>query len=231
MFLSSEDNKPPQLSFKLKKTGDVVTSTVEWRDVHLPVDMLLLTMESCDFLSCFSLLDQPFRSYNEDLGYVYFGRMGEASDKAKLWVALMTSSEGAATPRGSLVVVQIAFRVLRPKAVFSVGTCISLDSEKVRRGDVVISSKLTTAEGFKVPVSPRLGHLVKDAPYGWVPPLENPGESEVNIHPDGDILSLSLTLKRDYDDICMEYPGAVAIETEGKGMLLLKIRLVNTLSP
>ncbi|XP_044166081.1 uncharacterized protein LOC122950022 [Acropora millepora] len=214
----SDDSKPPQLSFKLKKTGDVVASSVKWRDVHLPVDILLLTVESCDFLSCFSLLDQPFRSYNEDLGYVYFGHVGEASDKAKLWVALMTSSEGAATPGGSLAVGQIAFRVLRPKAVFSVGTCISLDSEKVRRGDVVISSKLTTAEGFKVPVSPRLGHLVKDAPYGWVPPLENPSESEVNIHPNGDILSLSLTLMRHYDDICKEYPGAVAIETEGKGV-------------
>ena len=188
-------------------------------------------MERCDFLSCFSLLDQPFRSYNSDLGYVYFGRIGEASDKAKLWVALMTSSEGAATPRGSLAVGQIAFRVLRPKAVFSVGTCISLDSEKVRRGDVVISSKLTTAEGFRVPDSTRFVGLAKDAPYGWLPPLENPGELEVNIHPNGDILSLSLTEKRQYDDICKEYPGAVAIETEGKGILSLKIRLVNTLSP
>ena len=175
------------------------------------------------------MLDQPLRSYHEDLGYVYFGRMGKASDEGRLWIALMTSSK--AVPGGSLAVGQIAFRVLRPKAVFSVGTCISLDSEKVRMGDVVISSKLTTAEGFKVPVSPRLGQLVKDAPYGWVPPLENPGESEVNIHPDGDILSLSLTLKRHYDDICKEYPRAVAIETEGKGMLLLKIRLVNNLSP
>ena len=220
-FLSSGDNEPPKLSFKLKKTGDVVTSSVRWRDVHLPVDILLLTVESCDFLSCFSLLDQPFRSYKKDLGFVYFGRMGEGSDGEKLWVALMTSSEGAATPGGSLVVGQIACRVLRPKAVFSVGTCISLDSKKVRKGDVVISSKLTTAEGFKVPVGPRLGHLVKDAPYGWVPPLENPGESEVNIHPNGDILSLSVTLKRQYDDICKEYPGAVAIETESKGMLVV----------
>ena len=230
-FLSSEDKKPPQLSFKLKKVCDVVTSTKEWGDVHLPIDILLLTMESCDFLGCYSLLGQPFRSYKEELGYVYFGRMGEANDGEKLWVALMTSSEGAATPRGSLTVGQIAFRVLRPKAVFSVGTCISLDSEKVRRRDVVISSKLTTAEGFKVPVSPLLGCLVKDTPYGWAPPLENPDDSEVNIHPNSDILSLSLTLKRQYDDICKEYPGAVAIETEGKGMLSLKIRLVNGLSP
>ena len=153
--------------------------------------------------------------------------MGKASDEGKLWVALMTSSEGAATPGGSLAVGQIAFRVLRPKAVFSVGTCISLDSKKVRRGDVVISSNLTTAEGFKVPVSTRFGRLAKGAPYGWLPPLENPGELEVNVHPNGDILSLSLTEKRQYDDICKEYPGAVAIETEGKGMLSLKIRLVN----
>ena len=77
----------------------------------------------------------------------------------------------------------------------------------------------------KVPVSPFLGRLVQDAPYGWVPPLENPVESEFNIHPNGDILSLSLTLKRHYDDICKEYPGAVAIETEGKGILSLKITL------
>ncbi|XP_067017535.1 uncharacterized protein [Acropora muricata] len=216
--LFGNDKKPPQLSFKLKKVCDVVTSTKEWGDVHLPIDILLLTVESCDFLSCYSLLGEPFRSYKEELGYVYFGCMGEAGDGEKLWVALMTSSEGAATPGGSLAVGQIAFRVLRPKAVFSVGTCISLDSEKVRRGDVVISSKLTTAEGFKVPVSPLLGCLVKDTPYGWAPPLENPDESEVNIHPNSDILSLSLTLKRQYDDICKEYPGAVAIETEGKGV-------------
>ena len=204
-------------------------SSVVWRDVHLPVDILLLTVKICDFLSCFSLLDQPLKSYNEDLGYVYFGRMGEGSDGEKLWVALMTSSK--AVPGGSLTVGQIAFRVLRPKAVFSVGTCISLDSKKVRRGDVVISSNLTTAEGFKVPVSTRFGRLAKGAPYGWLPPLENPGELEVNVHPNGDILSLSLTEMRQYDDICKEYPGAVAIETDGKGMLSLKIRLFNTLSP
>ena len=154
---------------------------------------------------------------------MYFGHVGNTSDGEKLWVALLTSSK--AVPGGSLAVGQIAFRVLRPKAVFSVGTCISLDSENVRRGDVVISSKLTTAEGFKVPVSPFLGRLVQDAPYGWVPPLENPGESEFNIHPNVDILSLSLTLKRHYDDICKDYPGAVVVETEGKGILSLKITL------
>ena len=42
---------------------------------------------------------------------------------------------------------------------------------------------------------------------------------------DGDILSQSLREKCQYDDICEQYPGAVAIETEGKGMLSLKITL------
>ena len=221
-----QDNKPPQLSVKMKKARDViVASTTEWRDVHLPIDILLLTVDSCDFLNCYSLLGQPFRSYKEELGFVYFGRMGEASDERKLWVALMTLSVGGDNPGGSLTLGQIAFKVLTPKAVFSVGTCISLDPEKVRMGDVVISSKLTTAEGFRVPVSPRLGRLAKDAPYEWAPPLKNPGELEVKVHPNGDILSLSMTEKRQYDDICKEYPGAVAIETEGKGILSLKITL------
>ena len=220
-----QDNKPPKLSVKLKKACDVVASPKKWKDVHLPIDILLLTVENCDFLSCYSLLSQPFRSYNHELGYVYFGRMGEANEEGKLSVALMTSLAGAATPGGSLTVGQIAFKVLQPKAVISVGTCISLDPEKVRMGDVVISANLTTAEGFRVPVSPRFGDLAKVAHHGWVPPLKNPRELDVNVHPNGDILSLSPEVKRQYVDICKAYPGAVAIETGGKGILSLKITL------
>ena len=219
---SQKDIKPPQLSFKLKKAYDVPKSTEKWSDDHLPIDILLLTVESCDFLSCFSLMDKPFKSYKLEIGYVYFGCMGDASDQEKLKIALMNCPKGAAIPGGPLTVVLTAVRVLRPKATFSVGTCISLGMEKVRMGDVVISSKLT-AEGFKVPVSPRLGSLIQDAPYEWVAPLENPDELEVKVHCDGDILSQSLREKYRCDDICTQYPGAVAIETEGKGILSLKI--------
>ena len=183
-----------------------------------------MTPESRDFLSCFSLLDQPLKSYEKEIGFVYFGRVGDASDQEKLKVALMTCSKGAATPGGSTMVVQKAVRLLRPKAVFLVGTCISLDLEKVRIGDVVISSKLT-AEEFSTPISPLLGRLIQDAPYGWVAPLEYPDELEVKVHCDGHILSLSLREKCQCEDICEQYPGAVAIETEGKGIILLKITL------
>ncbi|XP_067018886.1 death domain-containing ATP nucleosidase-like isoform X3 [Acropora muricata] len=216
---SQEYKKPPQLSFKLKEAVDVPKTTEMWNDDYLPIDILLLTAEKCDFLSCFSFLEQPRKSYKLEICYVYFGRMGDvASDHEKLKVALTNCSKGAATPGGALTVVQNALRILQPKAVFSVGTCIGLGLEKVKIGDVVVSSKLTTAEGFKIPVSPLLGDLARDAPFGWDAPLENPGELEVNIHSSGDILSQSLTANCRYDDICEQYPGAVAVETEGKGV-------------
>ena len=223
---SPDYKKPPRLSFKLKKRGDVLKSTEKWSDDHLPIDILLLTsVDSCDFLSCFSFLDKPFKCYKKEIGVVYFGRMGDVSDQEKLKVALINCSKGAAAPGGSLTVVLNAVKVLQPKAVFSVGTCISLGLEKARMGDVVISSKLSTAEGFITPGSPLLGNLVRDAPYGWDAPLKNPEEWEVKVHCSGDILSQSLTEKCQNVNICEQYPMAVAIETEGEGILSLKIAL------
>ena len=219
---SLENKKPPELSFKLKKAGDVPKSTKTWSDDCLPIDILLLTsVESCDFLSCFSFLDQPFKCYKKEIGVVYFGHMGDVSDQEKLKVALMNCSKGAAAPGGSLTVVMNAVRVLQPKAVFLVGTCISLGLEKARMGDVVISSRLTTTEGFKTPGSPLLGNLVRDAPYGWIAPLKNPDEWEIKVHCNGDILSQSLREKCQNVNIYEQYPTAVAIETEGEGIIFV----------
>ena len=225
LCLPSPEDRPPQLIFKLKRECDLPTHLKAWSGDHLPIDILLLAVENCDFLSCFSFLEQPFKSYKFGIGYVYFGRMGGASDQEKLKVALMNCSKGAATPGGSLTVLLNAFRFLRPKAVFSVGTCISLDLENVRMGDVAISSKLTTAEGYRTPVGRLFGSLVRDAPNGWVAPLENLDELKVEVHCTGDILSCSLLNTCGNDDICAKYPGAIAIETEGTGILLLKITL------
>ena len=227
---SQEYKEPPKVCFEQKNAGDLPNSTETWSDDHLPIDFILLTVESCDFLSCFSLLDKPFKSYKKEIGYVYFGGIGDTSDQEKLKIALVKCGKGAATPGGSLTAVLNAVRVLRPKAAFSVGTCISLGLENVKMGDVVISCKLT-AEGFKIPVSPLLSRLIQDAPYGWVAPLQNPDEMKVKVHCDGDILSQSLRDKCRCDDVFERYPGAVAIETEGQGILSQKITLVNTLFP
>ena len=224
---SPEDKKPPQLSFKLKKPSDVPKSTKEWGDVHLPIDILLLTAKECDFLSCFSFLDQPFKTYIQGIGLVYVGCMGDDNDQEKLKVALCYRSVGPAIPGGSFIiaVVQSLVRVLGPKAVFSVGTCISLGLEKARMGDVVISSRLITTEGFKTPVSPHLGSLARDASYGWEAPLKRPDERQIKVHCNGDILSQPLREKCEILNICEQYPKAVAIDTIGEGMLLLKIAL------
>ena len=217
---SPEDKKPPQLSFKLKKPGDVPKFTETWSDYYLPIDILLLTAESCGFLSCFSFLDEPFKCYKREIGIVYFGYMGDASHQEKLKVALINCSVGAGAPWGSVTV-----GVLRPKAVISMGTCISLGLEKARMGDVVISSRLVTTEGFKTPASPCLGSHAQDAPYGWEAPLKHPDEWQIKVHCNGDILSQSLREKCQFVNIREQYPKAVAIETEGEGILLLKIAL------
>ncbi|XP_068686899.1 NLR family CARD domain-containing protein 4-like isoform X2 [Montipora foliosa] len=209
---------PPQLSVKPPKLNDLPNTSKPWRCADLPIDVLLLTVEDCEFLSCFSFLDQPFKSYNIEVGPIYFGYTGNADDQKKLKVALMKCSKGAAVPGGSLTAVKNAVRTLRPKAVFSVGTCSGLSSDKIKLGDVVVSSKLTTPAGFKTPVSRHLGSLVRDAHCGWIAPLENRDELEVKVHCDGDILSQTQAVKCGWDDLHFQYPEAIAVETEGEGV-------------
>ncbi|XP_044167299.1 NLR family CARD domain-containing protein 3-like [Acropora millepora] len=216
----SEDyyDMPPKCRVKRSKRSDLPKSSKPWRNADLPIDILLLTVEDCEFLSCFSFLDRPFKSYKKEVGMVYFGYTGNTGDQEKLKVALMKCSKGAAVPGGSLTAVKNAVRFLSPKAVFSVGTCSGLSSDKVKLGDVVVSAKLTTAAGFKTPVSRHVSDLVRDAPYGWVAPVENPHELEVEVHCDGDILSQTQTARCGCADLHLQYPEAIAVETEGEGV-------------
>ncbi|XP_015758966.1 PREDICTED: uncharacterized protein LOC107338244 isoform X2 [Acropora digitifera] len=211
------EDKPPQLRVTLKKTSDIQVISKDLNDAdHLPIDILLVTVEECEFLSCLPFLDLHFKSYISEIGFVYFGCMGGYSCHKNLKVGLICCSKGSTVPGGPLPKVQTAMRILQPKAVVSVGICSSLVPEKVKMGDVVIPSKLISADGsFHVPVSPRFNGLVQDAPYGWVAPLKNQGELEVKVHRDGDVLSQSMTGKSRCD-ILKQYPGAVASGTECK---------------
>ncbi|XP_044167303.1 uncharacterized protein LOC122951337 [Acropora millepora] len=209
---------PPKCRVKRSKLSDLPKSSKTWRNADLPIDILLLTVEDCEFLSCFSFLDRPFKSYKIEVGPIYFGYTGNTGDQEKLKVALMKCSKGAAVPGGSLTAVKNAVRFLSPKAVFSVGTCSGLSSAKVKLGDVVVSAKLTTAAGFKTPVSRHVSDLVRDAPHGWVAPLENPDGLEVEVHCDGDILSQTKTARCGCADLHLQYPEAIAVETEGEGV-------------
>ena len=168
-------------------------------------------MEDCEFLGVFSFLEKPCKSYRRELSYVYFGFMGNGGEKLK--VALMKSSKGSVTPGGSLTVAIDAVRVLRPKAVFLVGACSGVNRAKVKLGDVVVSSKLTTTV-YKTPASRDIGNLIRHAADGWEAPLEHPNAWEVRVHCVGDLLSRPEGVG---EDIIQRCPETIAVEMEGEG--------------
>ena len=208
----------PILSIKLPKKSDLPNTLKPWNDVQLPVDILLMTVEDCEFLACYAYLKNSFRSFHKKLGYVYFGNMGASGD-VPLKVALMTCYKGSSAPGGSLVTVKNAVVELRPKAVFSVGCCEGLNPEvtKLHLGDVVVSSKLLT-DAFLTPVGRDILHLVKHANDGWIPPLRSPEGHNVQVCCDGEILSGTGPISAKWQ--CMsDSTKAVAFEKGGEGKI------------
>ena len=172
---------PPPLSIKVPKMKNLSKKSKPWSDVQLPVDILLLTVEDCEFLACYAYLNNAIKSYHNNLGYVYFGTMGGRGEEA-LKVALMRCSKGG--PCGSQNVVKNAVIPLRPKAVFIVGCCRGLNPQDTKLGDVVVSSKLITEE-FSTPVKKNIGNLILFSSGGWDPPTT--AEEEVKVHSDSEI--------------------------------------------
>ena len=202
---------PPELSGKLPLLSDLPRITYPWETVQLPVDILLLTVDECEFLSCFAYLQKPFKSYHISTGFVYFGCMGDDQGK-EMKIALMRCSKGPDVPGGSLSVSKDAIVLLRPKAIFSVGACSGLNSKKVKLGDVVVSAKLITA-AHKTPPSRDIGNLIKHVADGWKAPLQNADEYNAKVHCDGVVLSISEANR----DVIDQHPEAIAAEMEGEG--------------
>ena len=202
---------PPELNVTLPLMSDLPETSFAWSNVELPVDILLLTVEDCEFLSCFAYLKEPFKSYHISSGYVYFGCMGDDQGK-KMKIALMRCSKGPDVPGGSLSVSKDAILLLRPKAIFSVGACSGLNSKKVKLGDVVVSAKLITA-AHKTPPSRDIGNLIKHVADGWKAPLQNADEYNAKVHCDGVVVSISEANR----DMIMKHPEAIAVEMGGGG--------------
>ncbi|KAL9979409.1 hypothetical protein ACROYT_G017071 [Oculina patagonica] len=215
-FTQDSSDNPPRLNFEVPKLSDLPKAcSKSWNDVELPVDFLLLTVEDCEFLGFFPYLEEPFKSYRKDIGYVWFGYMGSTVGSVKkLKIALMKCSKGSVGPGGSLTVVKNAVSVLRPKSVFSVGACSGLSRGKVKLGDVVVSSKLITPT-HKTPASRDIGTLIRHAADGWNAPLANPDAVEVRVHCDGAVLSSPEVIS---EDMIQQYPEAIAVDTEGEGV-------------
>ena len=219
--VQDSSGNPPHLNFKLPDLKDLPTSDGCGSDFELPVDILLLTVEDCEFLACFHFLNQPSRRYHKSTGYVYYGSMGHDREN-KLKTALVKCTRGSSVPDGSLIVVNDAIRALGPKAVFSVGTCIGLTPKETKLGDVVVSSKLTTF-AHKTPVSRDIGNLIKHAADGWRAPLKDPHARKVNVKCDGTVLSI-LPSQASSKNILQKYSEATAVEVEGEG----KTYILNT---
>ena len=213
--MSRNHAPPPPLSIEVPKMRDLPNKSNPWSDVQLPVDILLLTVEDCEFLACYYFLKHSFKSYDQTLGFVYFGTMGESGEEA-LKVALMRCYKGSSGPGGSQNVIKNAVMQLRPKAAFSVGECMGLNPEDTKLGDVVVSSKLST-EQFTTPVRRNIGNLNLSSTEGWNSPLKDPvGEKTVLVHRDSVIFSGSqfITKQRRMSQSC-----EIAVEGEGEGKI------------
>ena len=227
------EGEPPDLSITLPRMSDIDETLKEWAyivNIVLPIDVLLLTAKECEFLSCYWYLQNSFQSYLRGLGYVFFGHMGK-TENVKVKVALIRCYEGATDPRGSLITVKNAVMELKPKAVFCVGFAGALNYEKVKLGDVVVSSKLTTyahkkttndqiqPRGFTAPVSRNISDLIIHSAVGWKAPLKNPEVRNVKVHCDGEFLSGPELVNSGWrrEELVTLYPNAIAVEMEGEG--------------
>lgn len=223
---------PPALSINIPKEGDINAVSKRWKDVPLPIDILILTVEDNQFLCSYFHLKDVFKSSKKELGFVYFGDMGEREGE-KLKIALLRCSEGGGEPGGALTMVPKAVAMLQPRAVFCAGSCAGLHRDKTNLGDVVISTKVTTYAqrkltsngveglGFSVPVSPSFGLLVKDAGFGWKAPiLQNPEVAQVKVHSNCEFLSgpEQVESSQRRNELVSLYPNAIAIEKDGAGM-------------
>ena len=182
---------PPDVIINQLKSQDLPDRSTHLDDCQLPVDILLLTVEDCEFLCCLSYLNPGFcKTFRSGLGCLYLGDMGK--DERKQNVAVMSCYRGSASAGGSTVVVLNAVKVLRPKAVFCVGSCRSLDCNKVKLEDVVILEKLITygpckiteggleERGVKVQLKSGLSKVMLRAGDGWQPPLKDLNAREVD---------------------------------------------------
>ena len=215
----SRNHAPPPLSIEVPKMSDLPNKSNPWSDVQLPVDILLLTVEDYEFLACYTFLENSFKSYHQNLGHVYFGTMGEGGEEA-LKVALMRCYTGSSGPGGSENVIKNAVVVLKPKAAFSVGTCMGLNQAYTKLGDVVISPKLST-EQFTPSVRRNIRKLTLISTEDWNPPLKDPVDAlAVQVHRDGDIFSGSQFITKQRR---MSQSRLIAVEREGEGKILFYI--------
>ncbi|XP_067054331.1 death domain-containing ATP nucleosidase-like isoform X7 [Acropora muricata] len=230
IFAMSNPSRPPETKDALPKPGDLRIAGLQWEDVDLPIDILLLTAKECEFLSCVKDLSGRFKSFKRGLGNVYFGKIGSGGENLK--IAVIQCDKGSGGPQGSGLVVSTGIRELKPKAVICVGYCAGLQGKKVKLGDVIISATLATyapikvtedgivGDGYQVPAAPRLSEIIRSANFGWKAPLENSTDLDVKVHKDALLLSGPEVVSNDERraELLGRFPLAMGVEMEGEGL-------------
>ena len=212
---------PPKIHIKLPGMSELTQNSKHWEDVQLPIDILLVTVKDCEFLSCYFYVIDPFRSYFKGLGNVYFGGIRDYQD-VKRKVALV-SYQGS-IDRGFSALKTAAY-LLRPRAIFSVGHCIGMSPESTKLGDVVTPLELTNCylcqdnEEDRKEFRTTTIHIGKDTftlsrhmGDGWRQPYK---ERKAKIH-HGQILSGSelVQAERQRDELVKSFPKAIAIDSD-----------------
>ncbi|XP_067054322.1 death domain-containing ATP nucleosidase-like isoform X2 [Acropora muricata] len=223
-------SSPPKTRDTPPEPHDLCVDKLNWEDVNLPIDILLLTAKECEFLSCLNYLSGLFKSHKSGLGYVYFGKIGNGDENLK--IAVIRCDKGSGGPQGSGLVVCTGIQELKPKAVICVGYCAGLQGEKVKLGDVIISAKLATyasikvteggivEAGYQVPPGPRLSEIIRTANFGWKAPLQNSEDLDVKVHKDALLLSGPEVVSNDERraELLERFPLAMGVEMEGEGL-------------
>ena len=228
---SEKRNLPPDLSLTLPTDKEIGSKRCDWSSKEIqsqiPIDILLVTATDHEFKSCYYYMKEIHRSWNTDLGMVDFGKFGEDN----VIVALIRSEMG---PLPALVVVTNAVEVLKPRVVLFVGICATLNPEKAKLGDVVISAKLaayankkiradntTEHRGIKANVSRNMSRLILSARHGWQPPLQESSSLDINVHSQAVMLSGPELVDNDNkrQELLNDFPDAIGLEMEGEGNL------------
>ena len=135
-----DQGEPPKHTIVVPNLDDLPTDEKRLY-LRLRIDILLVTVEVCEFLSCYAHLKSPFKCYVDSVGAsVYFGHQNEDETK----IGLMRHDETFINLDSYLSAVKKAITALRPKVAISVGYCSGLDKLKTKLGDVVIPVELTT---------------------------------------------------------------------------------------
>ena len=228
-----DQGEPPEHTIVVPNLNDLPRDE-KCPDHWLRIDYLLVTVEVCEFLSCYAHLESPFKCYVASVRtYVYFGQ-----DEAERKIGLMRRDEAFIDTESYLSAVKKVITALRPKVAISVGYCSGLNKIKTKLGDVVIPVELTTYAnkmglhgeeqftGTRRLVSRPLLRHINRVTDGWKAPLKSPEVREVKVHSDGDILSgpEKVSTEKRRDQLVQLYPKAVAVEMEVEGKVMLTVR-------